>query len=98
MSLDTYGKDTSIYDIGLLSSIEDKDLYVNTKDGKVYHGTLKDKETGEKFSIDKSKFRIIVHRDEGVDAYCQIVVLLGIDVMDARGSYAKSLSVVSKRK
>lgn len=97
VSLNDYGVDTSIYDIGLLSSISNEDLYVLTSEGKIQHGALKDTTTGEKFVIDKSKFRIIVDEDN-TEPFCQIVVILGVDVIDARGSYARSLEVVSKRK
>jgi hypothetical protein len=96
-TLEAYGKDTSIYDIALASSITMDELYINTESDKVYHGTVKDPDTNEKFVIDKSKFRVVIDKDAS-NPYCQIIALLDGDVIDARGSYARKLKVVSKRR
>jgi len=94
-SLSDRGSDSSLYDISLLPLATGRELYVDTKDGKVYSGVVKCLATKQKDKVNASNIVINVYKD-----ICfQFMVLFSDGTwVDARGNYAKTqLKVVSRR-
>lgn len=99
MSLDEYGEDTSLYDIGLLDTVTSKEYYVRTKDGRIYNGSVKCSETKQKDNLSKCRFVVNVVKTVGGREVFQFMLVFPDGTwIDARGRYAATkLRVVQRR-
>ena len=97
-TLDEYGEDTSLYDIALAKSLTEKDLYVLTKDGRLYSGTIKCDKTKQKDKLEDCKFALNVIELDDYSRVFQIMLQFPDSTwIDARGHYARThLRIVRK--
>lgn len=93
--LTSVGKDSSLYSIELLPTVTRDELYVSTKDGKLYHGAVKCLATGRKDKVGSRNIVVNVCDDR----FFQFMVLFADGTCaDARGMYARTqLKIVSRR-
>jgi len=101
LTLDSIGTDTSVYSGTLYNSVEDKDFYLITTDGKLFDGSVSCNKTRQKDRVTNRMIRInTVLGDAGEVVAFQFVVLFKDGTMiDARGDYARtSLKIIRRNK
>ena len=97
-TLNEYGEDTSLYDIALAKQLTENDLYVLTRDGRVYNGTIKCDRTKQKDRLKNCKFALnVLELDNGSCVFQIMLQFPDSTWIDARGYYARThLHIVRK--